>query len=101
MEKFVYLFLPMALLFKLFINKKESNLDLVIKYFSLCFINNLICALFIFAYYRKIKVFDVTIAFFIKYSLLSLGVGIVMAIIYNLFKNFIKVKFEVVNEKRK
>lgn len=101
MEKILYFFLPMALVFKLFMTKKESNFELFIKYLGLCFINNLICAILILLYFPRVKLFDETIEFFIKYSLTSLGIGILMALVYRLFKNFWQVKFEVVNENKK
>lgn len=101
MEKLIYFFLPMAVVFKLFKNDKDSNFDLFIKYLGLCFINNLICAILTELYFPSVKIFKDNIDFFIKYSLLSLGVALLMALLYRLFKNFWQVKFEVVHEKKK
>ncbi|MGM9835067.1 MAG: hypothetical protein ACI31M_04755 [Bacilli bacterium] len=101
MEKIAYFLLPVAVVFKLFITKKETVFELVRKYLSVCFINNLICAILTRIYFPRVKDFDVTIDFFIKYSLLSVGIGLLMGIAYKLFRNFWKVKFEVVYEKGK
>lgn len=100
MEKFLYLFLPMAVVFKLFITKKETNFELFIKYLGLCFINNLISSILIYLYFPNVKLFNETIIFFIRYSITSLGVGFIMAIIYRLFKNFWHIKFEVKYENK-
>lgn len=95
------LIMPMALLFNFFITKKESVLEYIRKYLSLCFINNLLCYILLAIYSKNTFEFKETYAFYIKYSLLSLGIGILMIIVYKIFKNFVEVKLEVVNEKSK
>ena len=96
----IYFLLPMSVVFKLFITKKETSLELVRKYLSVCFINNLICAILTQIYCPRVRSFGTKIEFFILYSLLAVVVGLLMGIAYKLFKNFWKVKFEVVHEKK-
>ena len=97
MEKLIYIFMPMALLYKLFGKKKESFFESIIRYLSLCLIDNLICIFLLRKVWHMLD-FGVGLKYVFNYSLLGLFIGFILAIIHNFLINKFDIKFEVIED---
>ncbi len=97
MEKLIYIFMPMALLYKLFGKKKETIFESIIRYLSLCLIDNLIC-IFLLRKAWEMLDFGVGLKYVFNYSILGLFVGLILAIIHNFVINKFDIKFEVIKD---
>lgn len=97
MLKIICPFLSIVLLLKLFITKKENISKILIKYFILCFINHLLCLIILYNVLPKLSLFKIMLHP-INYLLFSLGIGLLMALIYNIPN--IKIKVEPYKSKK-
>lgn len=101
MEKIICCLLPMTLLLKFFIKKEDKIINYVLKYFSLCFINNILCMLILRLYFKNVLYLSTEINFILKYSLMAIVIGIMMTVVYRITSNLIEIKLEVKNGKKR
>lgn len=97
----MYLFMPMLLLAKFYVNKNDKLRNIFYKYFSFTFVNNLLCWVAIKIYYKNSNELKLGLDFAIKYSILALVIGVIIIIMYHVVKNYFSVKLEVKNEGNK